>query len=112
MVVTPDIANSNCSGKYFALDFANTISFKEGFKHLDYKSGDKVAAIGIGGLVAGTLGVKALAKAGIIAKFLPFLIKFWWIILAPIVAIFGMFFNKSIDNAPTKKKIRRRKKKD
>ena len=96
----------------FALDFANTISFKEGFKHLDYKSGDKVAAIGIGGLVAGTLGVKALAKAGIIAKFLPFLIKFWWIILAPIVAIFGMFFNKSKDNAPTKKTISRRKKKD
>ena len=96
----------------FALDFANTITFKEGFKHLDYKSGDKVAAIGIGGLVAGTLGVKALAKAGIIAKFLPFLIKFWWIILAPIVAIFGMFFNKSKDNAPTKKTISRRKKKD
>ena len=96
----------------FALDFANTITFKEGFKHLDYKSGDKVAAIGIGGLVAGTLGVKALAKAGIIAKFLPFLIKFWWIILAPIVAIFGMFFNKSKDNAPIKKTRSRRKKKD
>ncbi len=70
-------------------EFADGIQFKEGSKHSDYKSGDKIAAVGIGGLVAGSLGVKALAKAGVLAKFLPLLAKFWWIILAPIVAIFG-----------------------
>jgi len=95
-----------------ALEFANSIEFKEGFKHSDYKSGDKVAAIGIGGLVAGTLGIKALAKVGILAKFLPFLAKFWWIILAPIVAIFGLFGNKDKEDAPIKKTRTRKKKKD
>ena len=74
-----------------AKDFTEGIDFLEGSKHADYKSGDKVAALGIGGLVAGTLGVKALAKVGFLAKIAPFLIKFWWIILAPIVAISGMF---------------------
>ena len=75
-------------------DFANTIKFDEGSLHTDYKSGDKIAAVGIGGLVAGTLGVKVLAKAGILAKFLPLLAKFWWIIIAPIVAIFGFAAKK------------------
>ena len=38
------------------------LTFQEGYRYSDYKSGDKTAAVGIGGLVAGTLGVKALAK--------------------------------------------------
>lgn len=88
-----------------AKDFTNGIDFLEGSKHTDYKSGDKVAALGVGGLVAGTLGVKALAKVGFLAKITPFLIKFWWIILAPIVAIAGML-NKQ------KKTPRKRKRKE
>ena len=68
-----------------AVEFANTVKFNEGYKHSDYKSGDKVAAVGIGGLVAGTLGVKALAKAGAFAKILPLLLKFGWILLIPLV---------------------------
>jgi len=81
-----------------AKDFTNGVSFKEGARHADYKSGDKVAAVGIGGLVAGTLGVKALAKAGVFAKFIPLLAKFWWIILAPIAA-FGFFGKKTNSNS-------------
>ena len=77
----------------FAKGFADTIDFKEGFRYADYKSGDKTAAVSIGGLVAGTLGVKALAKAGVLAKLLAFAMKFWWVILAPIVAFFT-FLNK------------------
>jgi len=88
-----------------AKDFTDGIDFLEGSKHTDYKSGDKIAALGIGGLVAGTLGVKALAKVGILAKFAPFLIKFWWIIFAPIAAIVGMSSNK-------KKTSRKRKRKE
>ena len=95
-----------------ALEFANSIKFKEGFRYSDYKQGDKLAAVGIGGLIAGTLGIKALAKVGILAKFLPFLAKFWWIIFAPIVAIFGLFGNKDKEDAPIKKKRTRPKKKD
>ena len=89
----------------FAKDFTDGINFLEGSKHADYKSGDKVAALGVGGLVAGTLGVKALAKVGFLAKITPFLIKFWWIILAPIVAMAGIF-NKQ------KKTPRKRKRKE
>jgi uncharacterized membrane-anchored protein len=77
----------------FAKGFADTMDFKEGFRYADYKSGDKTAAVSIGGLVAGTLGVKALAKAGVLAKLLAFAMKFWWVILAPIVAFFT-FLNK------------------
>jgi uncharacterized membrane-anchored protein len=85
-----------------AKDFTEGIDFLEGSRHADYKSGDKVAALGIGSLVAGTLGVKALAKVGFLAKITPFLIKFWWIILAPIVAIAGIF-NKQ-KKTPRKRK--------
>ena len=77
----------------FAKGFADTIDFKEGFRYADYKSGDKTAAVSIGGLVAGTLGVKALAKAGALTKLLAFAMKFWWVILAPVVAFFT-FLNK------------------
>ena len=94
----------------FALEFANTINFDEGFRHSDYKSGDKIAAITIGGLVAGSLGVKTLAKAGVLAKILPFLIKFWWVILAPIVGLIGIWSKNKKDNNQTK--TRRRRKKD
>ena len=89
----------------FAKEFTEGIVFLEGSKHEDYKSGDKVAALGIGGLVAGTLGVKTLAKVGVLAKITPYILKFWWIILAPITAIVGMSRNK-------KKTTRRKKRKE
>jgi len=88
-----------------AKDFTEGIDFLEGSKHTDYKSGDKIAALGIGGLVAGTLGVKVLAKVGILAKLAPFLMKFWWIIFAPIAAIIGLA-NKEKPN------VRKRKRKE
>ena len=90
------------------------LKITDGSKYSDYKPGDKVAAIGIGGLVAGTLGVKALGKVGILAKFLPFLAKFWWIILAPIVAIIGFAKKRSSSadtSTPSGSTPRRRKKK-
>lgn len=89
-----------------AIDFANTIEFDNGFKYADYKTGDKVAALGIGGLVAGTLGVKVLAKLGIFAKLLPHLKTFWWIILFPLVFIANLF------NGKNEKTNNRKKKKD
>ena len=95
----------------FALDFANTITFKEGFRHSDYKSGDKAAAVGIGGLVAGTLGVKALAKAGIIAKLLAFAVKFWWVILAPLVFLGSLFSKKSSSGETSSEKVTKKRKK-
>ena len=92
----------------FSKDFVNGVIFQEGFKHSDYKPGDKIAAAGIGGLVAGSLGVKALAKTGLLAK----LLKFWWILLAPL-AFLGKFLSgkeSSPNNSSPSVKKRRRKK--
>ena len=92
----------------FSKDFVNGVIFQEGFKHSDYKTGDKVAAAGIGGLVAGSLGVKALAKTGLLAK----LLKFWWILLAPL-AFLGKFLSgkESSPNSSSPSVKRRRRKK-
>ena len=95
----------------FSKDFVNGVKFNEGFKHSDYKPGDKIAAAGIGGLVAGSLGVKALAKTGFLVK----LAKFWWILLAPL-AFLGKFlsgkdnFNNgsSVSTASSRKKRRKK----
>ena len=92
----------------FSRDFVNGVIFRDGFKHSDYKPGDKIAAAGIGGLVAGSLGVKALAKTGLLAK----LLKFWWILLAPL-AFLGKFLSgkESSPNTSSPSVKRRRRKK-
>ena len=87
----------------FSKEFGESVIFGDGSKHSDYKSGDKIAAVGLGGLVAGSLGVKALAKAGAFAKFLPLLAKFWWILLAPFLLLFS-FVGKKNKSKPKRKK--------
>ena len=95
----------------FSKDFVNGVIFEDGFKHADYKPGDKIAAVGIGSLVAGSLGVKALAKTGILIK----LAKFWWVLLAPL-AFLGKFLsgkdssnNRSNVSTPSSRKRRKKK---
>ena len=91
-------------------------SFTEGYTYKDYKSGDKIAAAGIGALVATSLGVKALKSGGGAAAaggFLLLLKKFWWILLAPLAflgKLFGGGDNEQSNN--TSKPKRRAKKKD
>ena len=46
----------------YAKDFVNGVTFSDGYKHADYKPGDRIAAVGVGSLVAGSLGAKVLAK--------------------------------------------------
>ena len=106
--------NENFNAKEFeemAIEFANSIQFEEGYRYADYKSGDKTAAVGIGGLVAGTLGVKALAKAGVLTKLLAFAVKFWWILLAPLVLLGGLFNKKSSSGEKVSPKRKRTSKK-
>ena len=63
-------------------------------------------------MVAGTLGVKALAKAGVIAKLLAFAVKFWWILLAPLVFLGSLFNKKSASGSVSKSKtVKKRSKK-
>ncbi|MDH3666850.1 MAG: DUF2167 domain-containing protein [Paracoccaceae bacterium] len=63
-------------------------SFKEGSRYADFDpSVDEVAAVGIGGLIAG----KALAKTGLLATLLIFLKKGWILILIALGAVWKFF---------------------
>ncbi|WP_428548305.1 DUF2167 domain-containing protein [Profundibacter sp.] len=58
----------------------------------DFKpSIDKVAAVGIGGLIAG----KVLAKTGLIAVALIFLKKFFFLLLIPLYWLKNLFGRKN-----------------
>jgi len=103
-VVTLDGDTNLINTAAYSKEFGESVLFNEGSRHSDYKSGDRIAAVGLGGLVAGSLGVKALAKAGAFAKFLPLLAKFWWIIIAPFLLLFSFAGKK------TKNKTRRKEK--
>ena len=59
-------------------------SFVEEKKYSNFTTGDKVAAAGIGGLLAASLGIKAF-KAGGIAALLLILKKAWFIIFIPFI---------------------------
>lgn len=62
----------------------SNVNFTEGNRYTDFNPDmDKVAAYGIGGLIAG----KVLAKAGILAKLGILLAKFWKVILLGIVGL-------------------------
>ena len=101
----------------FAKGASLDTSFTEGYTYKDYKSGDKIAAAGIGALVATSLGVKALKGSGGAAAaggILLLLKKFWWILLAPFAFIgklFGGGDNEQSNNTP-KPKRRTKKKAD
>ena len=59
-----------------------SINFEEGNRYSDFDPGiDKIAALGIGGLIAG----KVLAKAG----FFVLILKFWKFIAIGAVALFA-----------------------
>jgi len=64
--------------------------YNSGVQYSDFKSGDKVAAYGVGALVAGSLGIKGLAKTGALAVIAAFAKKLWFIILLPFVFLFRL----------------------
>ena len=73
----------------------SSINFSSGNRYADFNPNiDKIAAVGIGGLIAG----KVLTKAGILAKAGIVLVKFWKFLLMGLIA-FGAgirkFFTKS-----------------
>ena len=65
---------------------AETFKFNEGSTYSEYKTGDKIAAVGIGALLATTLGIKAL-NPGLLATLGKLFAKFWFIILLPFIFI-------------------------
>ena len=79
MAVLPDVkANINT--------ILPSVEFNDGHRYVDFDASiDEVAAVGIGGLIAG----KVLAKAGILAKVGILLAKFWKFIAIGAVALFA-----------------------
>ena len=75
-------------------DKASTFIYDEGEMYSNFKTGDKIAAVGIGALLATTLGVKAL-KPGLLVGLALLLKKFWFIILLPLVFIGKLFSSGS-----------------
>ncbi len=76
------------------LNLSKIHKFNPTKEYKDWKSGDKVAAAGIGALLATTLGVKYL-KPGLLAVAAVFLKKFWFIIFLPFIWLFQLFFRSS-----------------
>mgnify|MGYP006114218165 CR=1 FL=1 len=66
----------------------NNYSFIEQKKYTNFSTGDKVAAAGIGGLLAASLGVKAF-KAGGIAALLILLKKGGFLLFLPLIFAWG-----------------------
>lgn len=70
-------------------------SFNEGSRYSDFNPDiDKVAAYGIGGLVAG----KVLAKTGLLAVALVFLKKFWFLLFIPLIWLKNIIFKKKTES--------------
>ncbi|MEO3414477.1 DUF2167 domain-containing protein [Roseovarius sp. CAU 1744] len=72
-------------------DVLEMVSFTPGNRYSDFDpSIDTVAAVGIGGLIAG----KALAKTGFLAVALVFLKKFWFVALIPLFWLKNLIFRR------------------
>ena len=84
------VAGTNGYQEQMLLNLSKMHKFNNTKEYNDWKSGDKVAAAGIGALLATTLGVKAL-KRGIIAAGLLLLKKFWFIIFLPFIWLGNLF---------------------
>ena len=84
------IAGDNGYNEQTLLNLSKIHKFNATKEYKDWKSGDKVAAVGIGALLASTLGIKAL-KPGIVAGVLLFLKKFWFIVFLPFIWLGKLF---------------------
>ena len=87
------VAGNNGYQEQLLLNLSKIHKFNATKEYKDWKSGDKIAAAGIGALLASTLGIKAM-KPGIIAAALLLLKKFWFIIFLPFIWL-GKFFTGS-----------------
>jgi len=88
------VAGNNGYQEQMLLNLSKIHKFNNTKEYKDWKSGDKVAAAGIGALLATTLGVKAL-KPGLIAAGLLLLKKFWIIIFLPFIWLGKLFTGSS-----------------
>ena len=91
------MAGNNGYQEQMLLNLSKIHKFNATKEYKDWKSGDKIAAAGIGALLASTLGIKAM-KPGIIAAALLLLKKFWFIIFLPFIWLGKLFTGFSKKN--------------
>ena len=91
------VAGNNGYQEQMLLNLSKIHKFNATKEYKDWKSGDKIAAAGIGALLASTLGIKAM-KPGIIAAALLLLKKFWFIIFLPFIWLGKLFTGSSKKN--------------
>ncbi len=84
-LVQPSADFAPAHAQIIANRVADAYHFAPGSQYADFKHGDKVAAIGAGGLIAAALGAK-LGK-GVLLVALLFLKKIWFLVLALPIAL-------------------------
>lgn len=72
-----------------AIEFADVINFKKGYKYEDYKPGDTVSSTGIDELLENNFGIDLEEKTSNTNKFLNIIIKYFSYCFYPIVSIFN-----------------------
>lgn len=85
------------SGKQILSYVRSSYKFTPQKEYSKYTKGDKIAAVGIGGLLAASLGIKVF-KAGGLAALLIFAKKFAFILLIPLIALFTWMKNIFVRN--------------
>ena len=85
-----DLSDTQNNAEYAKIA-SSDVTYDEGSTYNNFKSGDKIAAVGIGALVATTLGVKALKGGAAAGGILLLIKKLWWLILAPLAFIVKLF---------------------
>jgi uncharacterized membrane-anchored protein len=76
--------------------------FNPELEYKSWKPGDKVAAVGIAGLLAATLGVKSVkAAAPLLVVLAALLKKLWWIIILPFIWLGKLFMRSSSNESAT-----------
>ena len=110
--VFSDLSDTKANAELVKAASSDT-TFDAGSTYNDFKAGDKVAAVGIGALVATSLGVKVLKGAKATGGILLLLKKLWWVILAPLAFIGTLFGGGDKEQTEENSQpVRRRKKKD
>ena len=84
--------NANKYREYIVTNVPNIYTFNDNQKYSNFTTGDKVAAAGVGALVAGSLGIKTFAKAGGAVGIFLLLKKFGVFLLALPLLFFRKIF--------------------
>mgnify|MGYP001325373152 CR=1 FL=1 len=99
LVIPINLTSSSLDGEFKeTIESAlNLYTPNQSNSHADYTIGDKVSDYGIFGVFAALSGIKwgKAVASGILATFLIFAKKLWWVILLPLYTLVRRFFKKS-----------------